>query len=301
MSKVRKVFITVKTYPTLSKKYDELVCTAGILDDGSWGRIYPLPFRKLDYENRYRKYQWLEAPLVKNEGDPRPESYKIANIDQVKLLGEAIGTKQGWAERKDIIFNNNPVYSDLDNLIKKANNNELSIAVFKPSAIQDLVIEQTDRQWSQENLAILEAKSKQLSLFQTPEEVKREFMVVDKLPYKFSYKFRDCNDRESTLMIEDWEIGMLYWNCLEQAGGNESNALKLVKKKYIDEFSKKDIFLFLGTTRQFHGWAKNPFVIIGVFYPPVNNQLSLFPFYHSSGVIPDESEKAAGIKRRHSQ
>jgi len=34
----RKIFITVKTYPTLSKKYDELVCTAGILDDGSWAR-----------------------------------------------------------------------------------------------------------------------------------------------------------------------------------------------------------------------------------------------------------------------
>ena len=52
MSKMRKVFITAKTYPTLSKKYYELVCTAGILDDGNWVRIYPLPFRKLDYENR---------------------------------------------------------------------------------------------------------------------------------------------------------------------------------------------------------------------------------------------------------
>ena len=40
MSETRKVFITVKTYPTLSKSYDELVCTAGILDDGSWIRVY---------------------------------------------------------------------------------------------------------------------------------------------------------------------------------------------------------------------------------------------------------------------
>jgi hypothetical protein len=52
MTQIRKVFITVKTYPTISKKYDELVCTAGIFDDGSWVRIYPLPFRKLDYEKR---------------------------------------------------------------------------------------------------------------------------------------------------------------------------------------------------------------------------------------------------------
>jgi hypothetical protein len=276
MRKIRKVFITVKTYPTLSKTYDELVCTAGVLDDGSWARIYPLPFRKLEYENRYKKYQWIEAPLIKNDSDPRPESYKITNIDQVKLLGEPIGTKQGWAERKDIIFQNNTVYHDLTDLIKKANNNELSIAIFRPTEIQELVIEKTERQWSPESLAILEAKASQLSLFQTKEEVKREFMVVDKLPYKFSYRFRDCNGRESTLMIADWEIGMLYWNCLKQTEGSENKALELVKKKYINEFSKKDIFLFLGTTRQFHGWARNPFVVIGVFYPPFDNQLHLF-------------------------
>ena len=38
-----KVLISVKTYPTLSEKYDELVCTAGFLEDGSWIRIYPIP------------------------------------------------------------------------------------------------------------------------------------------------------------------------------------------------------------------------------------------------------------------
>lgn len=43
-----KVLVTVKTYPTLSQKYDELVCTAGFLEDGSWIRVYPVPFRKLD-------------------------------------------------------------------------------------------------------------------------------------------------------------------------------------------------------------------------------------------------------------
>ncbi len=274
MSRVRKVFITVKTYPTLSKKYDELVCTAGILDDGSWVRVYPLPFRKLDYENKYKKYQWMEVPLIKNESDPRPESYKVVDIDKVKLL-DPVGAERAWAKRKEIVFAQNDVYSDLTNLIEKANNNELSIAIFKPTEILDLMVEETEREWSSESLKLLKIKASQLSLFQTEEELEKEFLIVDKLPYKFSYRFRDCNDKESTLMIEDWEIGMLYWNCLKQTKGNESEALELVRKKYIDEFSKKDLFLFLGTTRQFHGWARNPFVIIGVFYPPIDNQVPL--------------------------
>ncbi len=59
-----KVLVSVKTYPTLSEKYDELVCTAGFREDGSWIRIYPVPFRKLDYSNRYNKWEWIEMDLV---------------------------------------------------------------------------------------------------------------------------------------------------------------------------------------------------------------------------------------------
>lgn len=276
MSENRKVFITVKTYPALSTKYDELVCTAGILDDGSWVRIYPLPFRKLDYEKRYRKYQWIELPLERNLSDPRPESYKVTDISKVNLIGEPVGTNQAWAERKQIIFGKNDVYQDLDTLIKKANNNELSIAIFRPSELSKLIVERTEREWDQENLKILNEKAKQLSMFQSEDEVKKEFSYVNKLPYKFSYRFKDCTGKESTLMIEDWEIGALFWNCLEKSAGNEDKAIDLVRKKYFDEFSDKEIFLFLGTTRQFHGWAKNPFVIIGVFYPPVSQQYSMF-------------------------
>ena len=271
----KKVFITVKTYPTLSKKYDELVCTAGILDNGNWVRIYPLPFRKLDFENRYKKYQWMELELTKNTEDPRPESYRITDIDSVALLDEPVSTAQGWLQRREIVFKNNPVFDDLEALIGRANNNELSLAIFKPAKIHDLVIEQVAREWDAESIALLDAKARQLSLFQSEEELKREFMVVDKLPYKFSYNFTDSRGKQSTLMIEDWEIGMLYWNCLNQSEGNEQSALAMVRKKYIDEFLQKDLYLFLGTTRQYHGWARNPFVIVGVFYPPKDDQLSL--------------------------
>ena len=61
-----KVLITVKTYPAISSKYDELVCTAGFLEDGRWIRIYPIQFRKKSFEEQYKKYDWIEIDLVKN-------------------------------------------------------------------------------------------------------------------------------------------------------------------------------------------------------------------------------------------
>lgn len=141
MSKKRRVFIVVKTYPTLSKKYDELVCTAGILDDGSWVRIYPLPFRKLDYENRYKKYQWIELSLIKNKSDPRPESYRVVDPEAI-TLGKTVDTDKDrtWKTRKSILFKKNPIYRNLTDLIKKANANELSLAIFKPTKIIDFII-----------------------------------------------------------------------------------------------------------------------------------------------------------------
>jgi len=41
-----------------------------------------------------------------------------------------------------------------------------------------------------------------------------------------------------------------------------------VRQKYETEFLEKDLYLFVGTTKANHIKAHNPFVIIGVFYPP---------------------------------
>lgn len=281
MRKTYKVLIIVKTYPTLSKKYDELVCTAGILEDGSWVRIYPLPFRKLDYDQRYKKFQWIELSLIKNKSDPRPESYKVIDPDNIKLGHFINSKKNGWQERKAILHKKNPVYTNLTELIEKANSNKLSLATFKPKKIIDFTVEKVEREWNKEDLLHLKESLKQFSLFdgQNSENVENEFSRVDKLPYKFSYKFEDEAGKKSKLMIEDWEIGMLYWNCLRSSSGNEKLATEKVKVKYFNDFLKKDIHLFLGTTRRFHGWANNPFIIIGVFCPPIDNapeQLSLF-------------------------
>ena len=99
------------TYPTISKKYDELVCTAGVEEDGSWIRIYPLPFRKLDDEQQFKKYQWIEAPLEKNPKDPRPESHHVTDINKIKRL-EMVDTSDNWSECKRLLFKK-PFFTNL--------------------------------------------------------------------------------------------------------------------------------------------------------------------------------------------
>lgn len=82
-----RILVTVKTYPTLSTKYGETVCTAGIREDGTWVRIYPVPFRRLHEKERYRKYDWLECQLVRRSSDPRPESFTPMDRGQLVPVG----------------------------------------------------------------------------------------------------------------------------------------------------------------------------------------------------------------------
>jgi hypothetical protein len=161
-------------------------------------------------------------------------------------------------------------------LIALAKEKNISLGVFKPSKIIKIIHEETDRDWPKERLEQLANKKKQLSLFEPEDEIVKQFEVVQKIPYKFSYVFLDDSGRESTLMIEDWEIGMLYLHCLERANGNEDKALEKVKEKYFDEFIKTDLYFFLGTTLEFHWVGPNPFIIIGVFHPPIDKQGDLF-------------------------
>lgn len=272
MAKTR-VLIAAKTYPTISGKYDELVCTAGFLEDGSWIRIYPIPFRKKSYNEQYSKYDWIEIDIVKNKSDFRPESYRPYSYDTEIKIVSRLDTKNFWADRKKIALNN--VHTNLATLIKEAHNQNIctSLAVFKPTKIIDFIAVEVERDWDKKKIEQLKANRDQTNLFEHPED---PFEVVQKLPYKFSFIFEDDQGKQSKLMIEDWETGQLFWNCLAKHEGNEKKAIEDVKYKYFEDFAKtKDLHFFLGTTAVHHYASKNPFMIIGTFHPKIETQFSL--------------------------
>src|SRR3954471_11993346 len=138
-----RVLITVKTYPTLSRKYGETVCTAGIREDGTWVRIYPVPFRRLQDDEQYKKFDWLELDLIRSKTDFRPETRHPADPHQLVPRAH-IDTKDEWRERRRLLLKTAKVFTNLDLLIAAAKANELSLAVFKPSAIKDFVVEEEE-------------------------------------------------------------------------------------------------------------------------------------------------------------
>lgn len=270
------VLITVKAYPKPSSKYEELVCTAGLFEGKKWIRIYPVSFRFIGDGKRYPKYCWIKIDLIRNESDFRPESYKPKlGLDEDFSVNSKLGTKDAWAARKSYVLNE--VFHSMKDLIDCAyGENKKSLATLKPKEIVKFEIKPTSREWK-EDWRNTTLQSSFDDLNESGEAIQRD--LVNKVPYDYFYHFlTEGDDKPRRMKIEDWEIGALYWNCLRRNNYDENAANEQVKEKYWNKFvNENDLYFFLGTTLQFHSMkAPNPFIIIGVFYPPKSDQESLF-------------------------
>jgi hypothetical protein len=254
-----KILITVKTYPQLSARHTETVCTAGLREGRRWIRLYPIAFRYLEKEQQFRKYQWVEAHITRDTRDPRPESYKLTG--NIKPLG-FLDTQDEWELRKRHVLSK--VYHNLETLIDEARDTKIftSLAVFKPHRILDFSM----RRDTSTNAA-RDRKQKMLAK-QLPEEKARH--LVHTVPYKFYYTFEDQLGKRSTLQILDWEIYQLCRKLIHKYGTRKRSIYPHLRKKYLDQFiATRDLFFFLGTNKYWHiRRSNNPFMIVGIFYPP---------------------------------
>ncbi len=247
-----RVLITVKTYPVPSVKYDEIVCTAGVREDGSFIRLYPIDYRNRPYWQWYKKYQWVSVEVEKNQNDPRPESFRPLGV--IRPLGDSLDTNpaQSWKKRREFVFRHEVAPMCLLNKKKQA---EVSLGLVKPLKVKDFTIEAVEKNWKpQQALQI-----NQLKLFGPDKK------PLEKIPYKFSYQFTCSAEgcKGHAMMIEDWEACELYRN-MRNKFKDEVIACEKVKEKFLGVMCApdRDTHFFVGTILQHGTW-----VILGTFWP----------------------------------
>ena len=215
-----KLLITVKTYPIPSDTYDELVCTAGVTEDGEFIRLYPVNFRDLPYARQYRKYQWIEVNVTKHGSrDSRKESYRPVD-GTIRTLGDPIGTEDNWKLRAEYVLKNSA--KSIEDLRELQASDRTSLGVFRPKEVTDLVISSDDPDWKPEYLQEL----KQMRIWETR---KASLRPLRKVPFKFHYKF-NCEDERCnghTMSIHDWEVGALFWRCVDRGDTHHAAADKV--------------------------------------------------------------------------
>ena len=90
----KRVLITVRTYPVPAHRGIEVSCTAGVTSDGNWIRLFPIPYRFLNPDQRFTKYQWIEVDATRARGDARLESYTL-RIDRYVVASSLVSHSNG--------------------------------------------------------------------------------------------------------------------------------------------------------------------------------------------------------------
>ncbi|MHB8442628.1 MAG: hypothetical protein ACYDBM_11415 [Candidatus Tyrphobacter sp.] len=252
----------VKTYPTPAQKGIEVSCTAAISDKSEWIRLFPVPWRYLESDKRFRKYQWVEVSVAKATADVRPESYKL-NTDGIRIVSDPLPTTKAWHERKNVV---KPLMAHcLCCLMEKRDRDgHPTLGLFRPKSIKKLRITPVSPDWTAQQSVLIN----QGDLFK-----KSPKRVLQKIPYGFYYHFNCDHDSCAghQLSCTDWELGESYRKWRREY---ENQWEEKFRQKYeADMIGKYDTHFFVGTVHQHpRNW-----IICGLFYPPrVVENLTLF-------------------------
>jgi hypothetical protein len=254
----KRVLIVVRTYPVPATKGIEVSCTAAVTPDHQWVRLFPVPYRFLDEDRRFKKYQWIDISVTKARNDPRPESYKL-NDQSISI----VGSEDSWVARQRVL---GPLFAKSLCEIQRTQRAKGSptLGIFRPKTITRLAMEPTSDEWNAREMAIL---NRTLLPFQ-----RAPAKQLEKIPFDFKYSFR-CEDdgcKGHRLTCTDWEMGQAYRQWRRRYGGRWEQ--KFRQKFESDMQSKYDTRFFVGTLHQ----HPNNWIIVGLYYPPPTEPAPLF-------------------------
>jgi hypothetical protein len=257
----KRILILVKTYPVPATKGIEVSCTAGVTDDGKWIRLFPVPYRYLEGEKQFHKYEWIAASVSKATDDKRPESFRL-NADTIQV-GEVIPPTGKWRARRDLL---KPLISPSMCQIQRERDEHGSptLGLFKPAKIERLVIDPAKQSdWTEQELT----KLRQTLLFQTAPS-----QMLEKIPFDFRYEFT-CDDhacRGHRMLCTDWEMLESSRRWRGQYGGDWKT--KFRHRYEAEMINKNDTHFYVGTVHQY----PDAWIIVGLFYPPKPKMGDLF-------------------------
>ena len=78
----------------------------------------------------------------------------------------------------------------------------------------------------------------------------------------YSYECTTSAGTETSVhKLTDWEIGALYWNCVQGYGPRWEEKFR---QKLETDFARKDLLFLMGTIHRF----PDQWLIVGIVYPP---------------------------------
>lgn len=225
--------IIIKAVPRASKKYGETVCCAGVTQDGTWKRLYPVRFRQLMDESQFRRWDWVTFRYRRPTDDTRSESCHVFE-DTITVDGHLSA-----ADRHEF----------LDRLFvssaKAAAEQGKSLALIRPRNPRFIFKKKKAQAIESERQLFVNA-GRQTSFLDTDLE------TLQPLPYAFAFRFED-EEGQHTYTCGDWETQATFWKWRQEYG--EDRALAHLSDRYNQEYSSKGVAFAIGNVlKRQHIW-----------------------------------------------
>lgn len=254
-----RILILCKTYPSPSAKYSETSCVAGMDEHGNLIRLFPVPFRLVNNEQQFKKWQWINV-LVEKSPDRRVESHKVF-IDTIEPC-EWVSTRKDWTDRR-YWLDKLPIFHDFNTLEQARQTDGITLALLRPHEITELLITRASAdEWTDQELDKLQQMQQQASLF---DEDLPTLKRLQKIPFDFHYRYSCLVDGELIdykHKIVDWEACQLYRTVLRSHGKDAWEAP--FRQKIFEDLPSKDLMFLMGTIHRF----PNQWLIVSLIYPP---------------------------------
>lgn len=246
-----RVTILVKASPQPSKTHSETVCCAGLEADGTWRRLFPIRFRRLEGEKAFRRWDIVEFDYRKPKDDLRNESCRV-HEESLKITGRA-----KREEERSTLVERALVSSEVEAMERGQ-----SLALIRPAKVNF-----TARRRSKSELSVISEKfkeqAKQLSLL--------EGEIASYTPCPFEFKIRYVDGAGShTKICADWETSAAFFNLRREYG--EIGAIEHLEKTYCETYVRKGIVFALGNMKK----RPKTWQLLGIFPTQESKQPDLF-------------------------
>ncbi len=221
-----KILVLVRTIPEKSAKYENLVCVAGINNNGEWRRLYPFEFRHGEKSVNFRKKDLIEVTLANPDNDKRNESRKVTHHQNLN----------SHQDDDEVLKRIIPLVSSIEKLDKQ----HASLGVIKPELTGiDIIINSTNIYDEQTYFSLADDYLE-----------KRE---KEKMPVELRYKFK-CKDEPEgkghNIILIDWELNELVRNVM-RLEKDEKIIEDKIKGRFFDFMKTRDLYFFMGTHFRF--------------------------------------------------
>jgi len=233
-----ELMVNCKTYPAVSAKYVETVCTGGVQATGEFVRLYPVPFRFLDAKEQYGRWDVIQVRAYRDTKDTRPESWHLERGTPIVVVDTVTSDKRKWEWMRKT------VHHSADAMEQKG----LTNGCVRIDPIE-LYWKPDPKEWTPSQLGVIQ----QGDLFATKEQMQE---VADRVPWQFRLKYRETNsgiERDGKVLA--WSYYQGFRRARNEVGSDEAALDRVVEKVRASIFNpEKTVFAILGTHSRSGHW-----------------------------------------------